>query len=328
MVVGHVKAARHDAPHVLFYGHYDVQPADPLNLWRKPPFEPTLESGPRGEQIVARGACDDKGQLMTFLEACRAFRKFGGPPCAITALIEGEEETGSPSLPRLPRPTRRDAEGRHRSRLRHGDVGTVDAGDHHGAAGHRHRRGHPRGANRDLHSGIYGGAAVNPIHVLCRILGELHDAKGAVACPDSTTESRSFRRKSGNSGANFISTRARFWRRRLDNAGRRTRPQAARATLVAPDLRDQRNCRGLYRRGNEDGAAGAGERQGLVPAGRRAEPRPDPGVPRFRRGAPAAGRKSGIHFPRGSPAIALPARTKRWAGRNARSERNGASLRR
>ena len=88
------------APRVLFYGHYDVQPVDPLDLWQTPPFEPRIETLDGGRKIiVARGACDDKGQAMTFVEACRAFKQFGGPPCQITALFEGEEETGSPSLP-------------------------------------------------------------------------------------------------------------------------------------------------------------------------------------------------------------------------------------
>ena len=183
MVVGHAKASRREAPHVLFYGHYDVQPVDPLDLWRSPPFEPKLESGPDGERIVARGASDDKGQLMTFLEACRAFKALGGPPCEVAVLLEGEEETGSPSLePFLAK----------NAAMLKADVALVcDTG--------MWGRGTPaittalrglvgeevilRGANRDLHSGVYGGAAVNPIHVLSRILGALHDEKGAIALP-------------------------------------------------------------------------------------------------------------------------------------------------
>jgi acetylornithine deacetylase/succinyl-diaminopimelate desuccinylase-like protein len=183
MVVGHIKAARREAPNVLFYGHYDVQPVDPLSLWRSPPFEPKLEAGPQGEQIVARGACDDKGQLMTFLEACRAFKQFGGPPCHITVLFEGEEETGSPSLPAFLAENAKELKA---------DVALVcDTGmwDRSTPAITIALRGIAAeevvltGANRDLHSGLYGGLAVNPIHVLSKILSELHDDAGAVAIP-------------------------------------------------------------------------------------------------------------------------------------------------
>ena len=183
MVVGRIKAARRDSPHVLFYGHYDVQPPDPLDLWRSPPFEPKLEQGARGERIVARGASDDKGQLMTFLEACRAFQKFGGPPCAITVLFEGEEETGSPSLPAF---LAANAKGLKADVALVCDTGMWNPTT---PAITTTLRGMVAdevtltGANRDLHSGIYGSLAVNPIHVLTRILGALHDANGAVALP-------------------------------------------------------------------------------------------------------------------------------------------------
>jgi acetylornithine deacetylase/succinyl-diaminopimelate desuccinylase-like protein len=183
MVVGHIRASRREAPHVLFYGHYDVQPVDPLSLWRNPPFEPKLEAGPQGEQILARGASDDKGQIMTFLEACRAFRQFGGPPCHVTALFEGEEETGSPSLPAFLAENAKELKA---------DIALVcDTGmwDRSTPAITVSLRGIVgeevvlTGANRDLHSGIYGGLAVNPIHVLSSILGALHDETGAVALP-------------------------------------------------------------------------------------------------------------------------------------------------
>ena len=138
---GAPRPRRRDAPHVLFYGHYDVQPPDPLNLWKTPPFEPRLVEAESGQRIVARGAADDKGQLMTFVEACRAFSETGGLPCNVSVLFEGEEETGSPSLPAFMAENAERTQSRHHAGLRHRHVGPADAGDHHHAARPGARRG-------------------------------------------------------------------------------------------------------------------------------------------------------------------------------------------
>jgi acetylornithine deacetylase/succinyl-diaminopimelate desuccinylase-like protein len=184
IVVGHAPAKRKDAPHVLFYGHYDVQPADPLELWTTDPFEPRLQEGREGQEIVARGASDDKGQLMTFVEACRAFEANGGLPCAVTFLFEGEEETGSPSLPEFLE--------RHKAELSEPALALVcDTGMWNARTpaitimlrGLAQEEVILRGASHDLHSGMFGGPVVNPIHVLAKIIADLHDEEGKVALP-------------------------------------------------------------------------------------------------------------------------------------------------
>jgi acetylornithine deacetylase/succinyl-diaminopimelate desuccinylase-like protein len=184
MVVAKAKAARADAPHVLFYGHYDVQPVDPLNLWETDPFAPHMAEAETGRKIVARGAADDKGQLMTFVEACRAFRANGGLPCNVTILFEGEEESGSTSLPAFIAENARDLKA---------DLMLVcdtNMWDRETPLITCMLRGLVleevviKGASRDLHSGMFGGPAVNPIHVLSRVIAGLHDETGRVTLPD------------------------------------------------------------------------------------------------------------------------------------------------
>ena len=171
-------------PHVLFYGHYDVQPPEPLELWTSPPFEPRVVDGPHGKRFVARGAVDDKGQTMTFVEALRAWQQVsGGIPARITAVIEGEEEVGSRNLEPFLQA--------NRDELR-ADVALIsDTGMWDidtpaitcGLRGMTYTQVTLRAANRDLHSGMYGGSALNPINALCRALGELHDAQGRIQLP-------------------------------------------------------------------------------------------------------------------------------------------------
>ena len=168
-------------PRLLYYGHYDVQPAEPLALWDSPPFEPVLGEGPHGARITARGAVDDKGQVMMWLEALRGWHDAaGGPPCPVTVLIEGEEEVGSLNLePFLLE---------HRDALAAEVAIVSDTGmwDIDTPALTTRLRGMVyveltlHAAERDLHSGLFGGSALNPINALTRILGALHDRDGRV----------------------------------------------------------------------------------------------------------------------------------------------------
>jgi acetylornithine deacetylase/succinyl-diaminopimelate desuccinylase-like protein len=187
-VVGHAKSETkgQTKPHVLFYGHYDVQPVDPLDLWERPPFEPriiTLSDGRKA--ISARGSSDDKGQVMTFVEACRAWKAVTGSlPINVTFLIEGAEEDGSKFLPEFIEANKDELKA---------DVALVcDTGmwDQETPAITSSLRGMVyeevivRCADRDLHSGQFGGAARNPIHVLSKIIAAIHDENGRITIED------------------------------------------------------------------------------------------------------------------------------------------------
>ena len=172
-------------PHVLFYGHYDVQPVDPLELWKTPPFEPRIETLEGGRKIiVARGACDDKGQAMTFIEACRAFKAVTGKlPLPITTMIEGEEECGSKNLFAF---VKDNADEFKLDLALVCDTAMWDAQTPSITTSLRglvYEDVKVTCADRDLHSGVFGGAAQNPIRVLGRILADMHDDSGRVAIP-------------------------------------------------------------------------------------------------------------------------------------------------
>ncbi|MGH6860787.1 MAG: M20/M25/M40 family metallo-hydrolase [Phyllobacterium sp.] len=184
MVVAH-----HDgpegAPHVLFYGHYDVQPVDPLDLWENDPFAPAVKDMGNGRKILTgRGTSDDKGQLMTFVEACRAYKTAHGTlPVKVSILFEGEEESGSPSLKPFLDANKDELKADFAlvcdTAMWDGETPAISVGLR-GLVGEEIVI---KAADRDLHSGSFGGAAANPIRILTKILAEMHDANGAVTVP-------------------------------------------------------------------------------------------------------------------------------------------------
>lgn len=164
-------------PTILVYGHYDVQPADPLELWDTPPFEPTVRDG----KIFARGACDDKGQFYMHIKAFETMQQTGGLPCNVKFMIEGEEEVGSDNLGIFVQ--------ENKDRLKADVILISDTSmislDHPsietGLRGLSYVEVEVQGPNRDLHSGVYGGAVANPATILAKMIASLHDENNHIA---------------------------------------------------------------------------------------------------------------------------------------------------
>ncbi len=167
-------------PTVLVYGHYDVQPPDPLELWNTPPFEPTIRDG----KIYARGACDDKGQVYMHIKAFEILMKHNLLSCNVKFMIEGEEEVGSDNLGTFVK--------ENKAKLRAdviliSDTSLISLDQPSitvGLRGLSYMEVEVTGPNRDLHSGVYGGAVANPANVLSKMIASLHDENGRVTIPN------------------------------------------------------------------------------------------------------------------------------------------------
>jgi acetylornithine deacetylase/succinyl-diaminopimelate desuccinylase-like protein len=172
-------------PTVLVYGHYDVQPADPIELWTSPPFEPVIkktEIHPEGA-IFARGACDDKGQMYMHIKAIEYMISTGNLPCNVKFMIEGEEEVGSESLswfvPRNTEKLANDVILISDTGMIANDIPSITTG----LRGLSYVEVEVTGPNRDLHSGLYGGAVANPINILTKMIASLHDENNHITVP-------------------------------------------------------------------------------------------------------------------------------------------------
>ncbi len=175
-------ACEPDAPHVLLYGHYDVQPPEPLDLWTSGPFTPTVRDG----KLFARGSCDDKGQVHCHISALTAWKEINGGklPVRLSVCLEGEEEIGSPHLQDVMQEMA--PQWRSAKTLLISDTSMYGATIPSITYGLRGLAGVEifiHGAKTDLHSGVYGGAVANPAHALCSIIAKLHDDKGRVTVP-------------------------------------------------------------------------------------------------------------------------------------------------
>ena len=286
------------APHVLFYGHYDVQPVDPLDQWETPPFSPRIATLPDGRKaIVARGACDDKGQVMTFVEACRAYKAVTGSlPLPITMMIEGEEECGSKHLFGFVK------DNADEFKLDLALVCDTSMWDPKTPMVTTSLRGlvyeqvNLTCADRDLHSGLFGGAAQNPIRVLARILADMHDKNGRVTIPgfydgvkDLPKDIKADLAKLKLSPKDFLGPVG-----LKVPAGEKSR-MLIEQIATRPTAEINGILGGYTGEGGEDRHPVPGDGEGVVPAGRQAEPGEDPqGVPRVRQSAVAGRLQGGV----------------------------------
>ncbi len=172
-------------PTVVVYGHYDVQPADPLDLWDSPPFEPVIKKTdihPEGA-IFARGACDDKGQMYMHVKAFETMMKTNTLPCNVKFMIEGEEEVGSSNLGPWIIENKEKLKGDiiliSDTSIIANDIPSIDSG----LRGLAYMEVEVVGPNRDLHSGVYGGAVANPINILCKLIASCHDENNHITVP-------------------------------------------------------------------------------------------------------------------------------------------------
>lgn len=173
------KIISNDLPTILVYGHYDVQPPDPLELWNSPPFEPVIKD----EKIYARGACDDKGQMYMHVKAIEILNQLGELPCNVKFLIEGEEEVGSVHLEGFVKEYKEmlssDIVLISDTSMIANDTPSITVG----LRGLAYVEVEVTGPDRDLHSGVYGGAVANPINVLCEMIASLKDENGRITIP-------------------------------------------------------------------------------------------------------------------------------------------------
>jgi acetylornithine deacetylase/succinyl-diaminopimelate desuccinylase-like protein len=167
-------------PTILVYGHYDVQPAVPLELWHNPPFEPIIKD----EKIYARGACDDKGQMYMHIKALEIMLKNNILPCNVKLIIEGEEEVGSDNLPIFIKQNKEKLKADvvliSDTAMIANDIPSIDCG----LRGLSYVEVSVTGPSRDLHSGVYGGAVANPINILSKMIAMLHDENGRITIPN------------------------------------------------------------------------------------------------------------------------------------------------